>query len=432
MTSTSTSRQSAKPNLRDIVPIGRDERIGTRTADLPNRLDDRDTAGNAMARRGRSARIQRRHLLAFFLTLLTCTPLCAIAGRPPLVVPRNPQVVLERLPHGYAALMPTTAATKPPSLPQIRILLSTAARTGDARLAARADALLARLPGSGSPELLKAKAFAAQHRHDFSTALRLLDAALDKDPDDGEARLSRSQIQLVQGRLDLARNDCGALTMSMQAEPASLCLIALTMRRGDEAKAAGLADRLIAQAGREPELMRYLLTLRGDIASRANDAHADQWFKRALAGAPDDVRTLAAYARHLRAHGDNRGVLDLLASAPDTDGLQLQRALAAHAVGTDEAPALIASQGRRYALAHAVGSQPELRDEAEYLLTLRGDAPAALRLALRNFEQQRDVEDVDILQRAAFAAGHPEALVGLQAWARSQQLALPPAQAAHE
>ncbi len=400
---------------------------------LPNRLDDCSTAGRAVTRRGRSVRIQRRHCLVVFLTLLNWAPLCAIAGRPPLVVPKGPDAVLERLPHGYAALMPTTTtAAKPPSLPQIRVLLSTAAQTGDARLAARADAMLARLPDGGSPELLKAKAFAAQHRHDFTAALHLLDAALDKDPDDGEARLSRSQIQIVQGRLDLARNDCGTLTMSMQAESASLCLVALTMRRGDQAQAAGLADRLIAQAESEPELMRYLLTTRGEIASRANDAHANQWFKRALTYAPDDVRTLAAYARHLRAHGDNRKVLDLLESAPDTDGLQLQRALAAHALGTTDAPALVASQGRRYALAHAVGSQPELRDEAEYLLTLRGDAPAALRLALRNFEQQRDVEDIDILQRAALATGHPEALAGLQAWARSQQLALTPAQAAQK
>ena len=321
--------------------------------------------------------------------------------------------------------MPTDAAsTTAPSLPQIQALLATSSRSGDMRLAARADALLSRLPDNGSPAVLRAKAFSAQHRHDFSGALRLLDAALIKDPDDNDSRLSRAQIQLVQGRLDLARKDCGALTLGMQIDAGALCLIALSMRRGNQAQAGRLADRLIAQAGSDPDLMRYLLTTRGEIASRAGDADIDPWFKRALASAPDDVRTLAAYARALRASGRNREVLDLLASGPDTDTLQLQRTLAANAIGSADATRLIDSQGRRYALAHAVGTQPEMRDEAEYLLTLRGDANAALELALRNFRQQRDVEDVDILRRAALAARRPDALAELQAWARAQNLDL--------
>lgn len=76
----------------------------------------------------------------------------------------------------------------------------------------------------------------------------------------------------------------------------------------------------------------------------------------------------------------------------------------------------------RYATAHAVGAQPELRDEAEFLLSLRGDAGAALALALRNFETQRDYEDIDLLNRAARAAGRPESLAGLRTWAAGEGL----------
>lgn len=388
---------------------------------LNDRYKSRSTTpGDALRRR----RFFAWRFIATLSLLSACWLPSAWAGKPPAVVPARTQVVLERLPRGYAALMPSTM-DKPPSLPEIQTLLSTAARTGDARLATRADALLSRMPDATTPDVLRAKAFAAQHRHDFSAALRLLDAAVAKNSDDNDARLSRAQIQLVQGRLDLARRDCGALTLGMQVEAGSLCLIALSMRRGDQTLAADLADRLIAQAVTDPELMRYLLATRGEIAARAGE-QADPWFRRSLALAPDDVRTLAAYARYLRAHGRNQEVVDLLATAPDTDGLQLQRALAAHAAGAPDTRRLIESQGRRYALAHAVGSQPEMRDEAEYLLTLRGDAPAALQLALRNFEQQRDVEDIDILQRAAAATHRPDALAGLHAWARSQHLDLSP------
>ena len=42
----------------------------------------------------------------------------------------------------------------------------------------------------------------------------------------------------------------------MQVEAGARWLVALTMRRGDEAQAARLGDRLIAQAGADPDLMR--------------------------------------------------------------------------------------------------------------------------------------------------------------------------------
>ncbi|MFL6591721.1 MAG: hypothetical protein ACJ8GK_03305 [Luteimonas sp.] len=359
--------------------------------------------------------------------LFACAPGCAFAGRPPLLQPERADTVLERLPRGYASLEPLATAkpTSAPTLAQIRALLAMAARTGDSRLAARAEALLAKRPDASSPDVMKARAFAAQHRHDFAGALQLLDATLARDPQDADARLSRAQIRLVQGRLDLARLDCATLTLGLQVDAGALCLIALSMRRGDQAEAARLADMAIAQAGEDRELTRYLLATRAEIASRAGSPDADTWFRRALALVPDDVRTLAAYARFLRLHRRDAEALALLAHAPDTDGLQLQRTLAAHAVGAPDSARLVASQGRRYALAYAVGAQPEMRDEAEYLLTLRGEAPAALQLALLNFRQQRDVEDVDILQRAALAAGQPQALAGLRAWMHSQQLALP-------
>ena len=50
----------------------------------------------------------------------------------------------------------------------------------------------------------------------------------------------------------------------------------------------------------------------------------------------------------------------------------------------------------------------------------------ALDLALRNFADQRDYEDVDVLRRSALAARRPDALQPLQAWAATQGLSLAP------
>lgn len=344
----------------------------------------------------------------------------AFAGRPPLMLPNNPDTVLEHLPRGYAALMPS-ASTVPP-LVQIQALLGIAASTGDNRLAARAEALLSQFPAgqTASPEAIKARAFVAQHRHDFAAALGLLDALVEREPRDGDARLSRAQILLVQGHVDRARRDCTALAFGIDADSSRLCIAALSLRTGDYATAATMVDGLLGQPTSSAGFNRYLLLARGEIASRAGDPDAGQWFVRALALAPDDVRTLAAYARHLRSRGEHRRIVHLLANAPATDGLRLQLALAVHALGLPQAAVLTASQGRRYALAHEVGTQPEMRDEAEFLLTLRGNAVAALALAQRNFENQRDYEDVDILRRAALAAHRPDALAELERWERRQ------------
>jgi hypothetical protein len=205
-----------------------------------------------------------------------------------------------------------------------------------------------------------------------------------------------------------------------------LCTASLSLRDGNYASAANILEYWLAQADSDDPRRRYALVTRGEIAARSGDRTAAAWFLRALALDTGDVRTLAAYARYLRGAGRDREVESLLAGSIEHDGLQLQRVLAARRAHAANADALVEAQARRYSTAHAVGSQPELRDEAEFLLSLRGKPQAALALAQRNFQSQRDSEDVDLLQRTAIAAGHPEALQPLQAWAVSQHLTLPP------
>jgi len=368
------------------------------------------------------------HPILSVAALLLCFAGDVHAGRPPLTVPSGPDVVIERLPAGYAALSPHIGpATPARTVAEADTLLAAAARTGDSRLAARADALLARLPAnSPRPDVIRARAFSAQHRHDFDGAVVLLDRLIAREPRDGDARMSRAQIHLVQGRLDLARADCTSLVLGVNADDGLLCTASLALRRGETGTASALLDRWLAQAPPADPRRGYATVMRAEAAARSGDADAERWFRQALAGDPDDVKTLAAYARYLRAIGRDRDVEALLA-ATDADGLQLQRALAANAAGAANAAALADAQARRYATAHAVGSQPEMRDEAEFLLTLRRRPAEALALAQRNFGAQRDYEDVDLLIRAARAAGAPDAVRPLQAWARAQGIALPDA-----
>lgn len=364
----------------------------------------------------------RKFVFAFLVSALL--PNAAAAARPPLLVPSSASAVIEQLPRGYALLAPRKQTLPALRVADVERMLAVAARTGDARLATRAQALLDRIPVTdASPPVIRAKAFSAQHRHDFPAALRLLDSLVAQQPRDGDARLARAQIHLVQGRLDLARADCAALALGVDSGRGLICIAALSLRQGRLPQAASVSERWLAQASPGDPSRLFVLLMRGEIASRSGAGDAMSWFGQALALAPDDVRVLAATSRHLRRAGRHAEVLKLLVNA-SSEGLQLERALAARAAGVPQAQALADAQARRYRLAHVMGSAPEMRDEAELLLTLRGDSAAALVLALRNFGQQRDYEDVDLLQRAAHAAGRPDALGGMQAWATSQKLDL--------
>ncbi|HEV8694863.1 MAG TPA: tetratricopeptide repeat protein [Lysobacter sp.] len=371
-------------------------------------------------------------LRAFVLIAGLTATFIAWAQRPPAVVPADPHIVLEHLPHGYARLMPTSispisAAAPAVSITRIQQLLTTAAQTGDARLAARADALLARMPAQAKdPDVLLARAFSAQHRHDFAAAVALLDTVIAQSPRNAAARLSRAQVQLVRGRLDLARADCTALVLGIDAGSGLLCVGMVSLRSGHYTAAAAALDRWLQDSSPADEGRRYALVMRAEVAARAGDRDADAWFRRASVLAPDDVRTLAAYARYLRGLGRDREVAALLVTQSSHDGLQLQRTLAAYRLDPRTAAPLVAIQARRFAAAHAAGSPVELRDEAEFLLVARNDAPAALTLAQANFRTQRDYEDVTLLQRAAMAAQRTDALQSLQAWAVTQHLSLPP------
>jgi hypothetical protein len=363
--------------------------------------------------------------------LLLCACSAAVdAARPPLRVPARADALLEQLPRGYARLEPASGARQasaddPPAqvLETARRLLDAAASTGDARLAARAQGLLDRVQGRDTnPDALRLRAFAAQHRHDFHGALALLDRLVARDPRDADARLSRAQVNLVLGRLDAVRDDCAALAFGIDGGDGMLCAAALSLRRGKATIAAMLAERWLAGVAPADPRRRYALALRADAASRAGAADADDWYRQALALGTGDVRTLAAFSRHLRATARPAQAYALLAGAPPSDGIALERALAADAARLPAAAALRRAQARRYALAHQLGATPELREEAEFELTLQHRPAVALVLAGRNFRTQRDDMDEALLRRAARAAGHADVTARLDAWTKALQI----------
>lgn len=363
------------------------------------------------------------------LWLCLLCPAYAWAQRPAVSEPLRRDTVIDVLPSGYAALMPRADAgtsRSPGSVADADALIATAARSGDARLIGRAEKILERHRGPHeTPAVLRSRAYIAQYRHDFDTALALLDRAIARDPRNADSRLARAQILLVGGEVERARRECTALAVGIDADRGLMCVAAVELRRGRHAQAASLLDHWLARAQPKGETARHALVMRAEAASRAGDKDAEAWFRKALAIDPRDVRTLAAFSRHLREIRRPDEALRVLSDAPASDHILLERALAAHEAGRTDAKLIAKMLAQRFALARQLGIEPDLRDEAEYWLTLRNDPKRALPLAQRNFEHQRDREDVDLLRRAATAAQAPDAWTPVATWADAQNIELP-------
>lgn len=349
-------------------------------------------------------------------------------GRPPVVVPDDPSTVIERLPPGYATLATPSEPGEDTRGAIGRVqaaerLLAVAATSGDSRLAARAAGLLNQPGLPETARVLTARAYAAQHLHDFAGAGRLLDRVVQLAPRDGNARLARAQLHLVRGDLDRARTDCLALALGIDASDGLLCVAALDLRRGRYPQAGKTLSRWLQQASDDDPRRRYALAMRAEVGARSGSPDAESWYRKALQAAPGDTEILLGLARHLNRAGRFQAVVDL----PGTDAseaLAMQRTVALTRLGHPAAARSLAQASARYEAARNAGLAPEFRDLALlYLLLDRPDA--ALREAKRNFMDQRDYEDVSILLEAAEAADDRETIRSTLAWAESRGIRVP-------
>ena len=93
----------------------------------------------------------------------------------------------------------------------VRDLVRAFRRTGDDHYLDTAWTMLETTLDSAGPEQLVDAAMVAQSRHDFDTAITLVDKALAVTPNNDQAWLLRAAMLLVQGRNEEAGQSCRAL-----------------------------------------------------------------------------------------------------------------------------------------------------------------------------------------------------------------------------
>ncbi len=362
-------------------------------------------------------------LAAISLSILTCAH--AAPYRPTSdaqVLERLPQRPGDRDARELSALR--AAAAKSPTNPVVVAQLAQryfdlAMARGDPRYVGYAEALVARFPAPLPASLLAVRGQLRQFGHDFDGALQDFASALALEPDLASAHAWRGAIFLVQAQYDRALAECMALDRLGRRSLHAGCL-GLAQAYGGRLQEAQLTLQQALDGSSQPEQRLWLLTRLGEVAAwRAQPAQAERYYREALALGLDDGYLLAAWSDFLLDAGRPAEVIEWLSSWEASDPLLLRLAEAESALGRTEAARHLQVLEDRFAAARLRGDTTHRAEEARYRLRLRGDAEAALRLAVDNYRLQREPRDARILLEAATAAGDAQAAAAVKDWLRT-------------
>lgn len=259
-----------------------------------------------------------------------------------------------------------------------------------------------------------------QHNHLFEAALVDLDHALQLDPRNVQARLTRAAIYQVQGNYTAAMTDCRNLALIVEPLVTIDCMSRVSSLRGDARPAYRRLLTLRDRAdGVEPRQRREIELTLADISTRLGEVDAArQHYELALSATDVDAYTLLTFADFLLDQREYRQVIALFERYPEYADLLLRAALAARAMNTANAGQLAQRLREQYAAHQRRGDFVPSRDYARFLLDIEGKASAALDAALFNWRSQREPADALIVVRAAIAAGRPPAAAPVMTFIR--------------
>ncbi len=300
---------------------------------------------------------------------------------------------------------------------QARQDIAVARRTGDTRYWGRAQAALQ--PWWNRPDapvdIAVLQATVQQGRHEFEASRNILTAALARAPKHAQGWLNLAALERLSARYPESLNACDAVARAGQALYAQACQLETQSLQGQYNSAAQGLQMLIAQtpdAGQQS----WLYSLLAESQERAGQMPAAaNAYQRSLK-LDADLYTAIAYSDLLLRSNKPQQALSALATLPDTDAVVLRRATALKRLG-DTNWSTARAQLKDYS-AELVrrGDDPALhgRELALAALWLDEDAPAALVLARRNLQLQREPVDWWVALQSAQMARDAAALAEIR------------------
>ena len=359
---------------------------------------------------------------------------CAVSAAP--FIPANDNDVVERLPASASdpsvrrveSLRKQLAARpddNPLRLEIARRYFDLAMAQGDPRYVGYASAAIAPLSTTAAKEASYwlVRGMIQQYSHDFAGALQSLAKARELDPQAVEVTAWRSAIHMVQANYDDALSECTRLVPQAHPLHAQGCTAYVQASTGQLAPAYEALSKSMAGASEVPAgLALWVRTRLAEMAIRLQrPTEAETHFKEALRQGVVDQFLLGAYADFLLQQKRPAEVIALLAEWERSDILLLRLALAGRALNDSRAAGWTGQLRDRFTDAAKRGDRLHEQEAARFALDIEGNASQALDLATRNYGDQKEPRDAEILMRAALAAKQPRAATPAINWFRTNK-----------
>ncbi|MFZ6654900.1 tetratricopeptide repeat protein [Undibacterium sp. TJN19] len=303
--------------------------------------------------------------------------------------------------------------------------INTARNDGDPRYLGYAQAALKPWWNLPAPPIsvLVLRATILQSTHQFPAALTDLNSVLKQDRNNAQAWLTRATVLQVQGQFAQAKASCMHLYPLAQELITLTCLHNVGSLNGEAASSyTALSTAYKKSTDTDSGTKIWVATLLAEMSARLSDAKtADDWYKKALTLAVPDSYLLGSYADFLLDQQRPAEVVTLLKNKTRVDALLLRYALALQAQQSPAAAEQIRLLDQRFDAAILRGDTVHQREQARYELQLKNRPAAALKLALLNWDIQKEVADLRILLEAA-AAQNPQAAAPAIAWLKQNKL----------
>ncbi len=313
------------------------------------------------------------------------------------------------------------AVAKSPTDPNLALALAQryfelATARGDPRYVGYADALVGRFAANMSAPLLAMRGTVRQYRHDFDDALKDYAAALKLDTDLAGAHAWRGAIYLVQADYKAAAKECDTLLRLGRPVLHGGCAGLTQAYTGHLSTAYKTLQQALATTQDDDQRL-WLNTRLAEVATwQGQTALAEQHFRRALDLGIDDGYLLAAWSDFLLDQGLAEQVIQQLTKWDTVDGLLLRLTEAQDTLKRPAAKAHIQALDDRFAAAKLRGDTTHQAEEARFHLHLRHDPKEAVRLAVANYQVQKEPRDARIVLEAALADRNPTAAQPVLDW----------------
>lgn len=296
---------------------------------------------------------------------------------------------------------------------------------GDPRYVGYASAALSPLAATAAnnADYWLLRGLIQQYSHEFEAALASLARSSQLNPASPEPLSWRAAIYMVQARYPEALAECERLSPLGDPLLGAGCSAYARAASGQLLPAfESLAKAMASAAKTSPEMLLWLNTRLAEMAVRLqrNDA-AEAYFRSALKQGVTDQFLLGAYADFLLARQRPAEALTLLAGWERSDILLLRLALAGRAAKDPRAADWVTQLRERFQAAALRGDKLHEQEAARFELDIEGQPAKALDLATRNYGEQKEARDAEILMRAALAAKQPRAAVPALDWLRTSK-----------